>query len=498
MWSTAGTMSLPCGTGSTGGDVPQHSVTPRFVTGPPMRHVIVMAGTGAIGLVAVFAVDLLNLFYISRLGQEQIAAAVGFAGTVTFFQTSLAIGMTIGVAAVVSREIGAGEIDDARRVASSSLAIMVAALAIVGIATVAAVSPLLDALGARGRTHDLAAMFLSITSWSLPLLAVGMCCSALLRSVGDARRSMNITLVGALVTAATDPLLIFGLHLDLEGAAISTILSRAAIAWLGWRGATRTHDLLGPFRVGTILRDAHAMLRVAGPSILTNLATPVGGAYVTSRMAQFGPEAIAGQATTDRITPVAFGLVFALSGAIGPIIGQNLGAGRSDRIAAALRDALLFVVVTVCIAWAILFLAQDYIILAFSARGVAVELIRLYCNVIAGSFLFTGALFVANAAFNNLGFPLLSTLFNWGRATLGTIPFVTWGAAYGPRGVLLGLAAGSVVFGIAAVVTAFHAVKWLGLRGAAQPNLQVPVPVASTGNAALAAFASRLRGDGHH
>jgi hypothetical protein len=63
---------------------------------------------------------------------------------------------------------------------------------------------------------------------------------------------------------------------------------------------------------------------------------------------------------------------------------------------------------------------------------------------------------VANAAFNNLGHPLLSTAFNWGRATLGNIPFVTIGAHWGPRGVLIGQALGSVAFGVAAVIVAFR------------------------------------------
>jgi len=78
----------------------------RFLTGSIMRHVTVMALTGAIGLVAVFAVDLLNFFYISRLGEKPIAAAVGFAGAVSFFQISIAIGLTIGVGAAVSAAIG--------------------------------------------------------------------------------------------------------------------------------------------------------------------------------------------------------------------------------------------------------------------------------------------------------------------------------------------------------------------------------------------------------
>ncbi|MEO8248981.1 MAG: MATE family efflux transporter, partial [Burkholderiales bacterium] len=80
-----------------------------------------MASTGAIGLVAVFAVDLINLFYISRLGEKEIAAAIGFAGVVAFFHISIAIGLTIAVTAVVSRTIGSGRMAEARTLAMSSL-----------------------------------------------------------------------------------------------------------------------------------------------------------------------------------------------------------------------------------------------------------------------------------------------------------------------------------------------------------------------------------------
>jgi Na+-driven multidrug efflux pump len=400
----------------------------RFVTGSLLRHVVVMAGTSAIGLVAIFAVDLLNLFYISLLGQRQIAAAIGFAGAVGFFQVSLAIGMTIGTGAVVSRCIGAARMDDSRRIATACLVTMAVLMLAVGLATILALGPILDGLGATGETRRLAATYLTITAPSLALLAIGMGASALLRCVGDARRAMNVTLLGAVVTACCDPLLIFGLHLDLTGAAISTVLSRAALLVLGLRGVTRAHDLLGRFEPRALAADLRRVAAVAGPAILTNLATPVGSAFVTRHMAAFGADAVAGQATIDRITPVAFGLVYALSGAVGPILAQNLGAGRIGRLRETLRDSLLFVVVAVCAAWAILAMLQNLIVAAFSAQGVTADLVHLFCSWLAGGFLFTGALFVGNAAFNNLGFPLLSTAFNWGRATLGTIPFVAWGA----------------------------------------------------------------------
>ena len=72
-----------------------------------------------------------------------------------------------------------------------------------------------------------------------------------------------------------------------------------------------------------------------------------------------------------------------------------------------------------------------------------------YCRWGVGAWLFLACLFVANTAFNNLGFPVLSMVFNWGRATLGTIPFVTLGVRYGGvKGGLIGVALGCAVFGV--------------------------------------------------
>lgn len=433
-----------------------HSPPPRFVTGSTLRHVVVMAGTGAIGLVSVFAVDLANLFYISLLGQAPVAAAVGFAGVVSFFQISLCIGLTIAVSATVSRALGAGRRLEARRIASASVFCMVLLTLAVGVLTALLLDPILTQLGATGETRMFAKRYLSITSPSLPLMAIGMCCAALMRSVGDARRAMNVTLFAAIATALLDPLMIFGLHLGITGAALANVGSRLLLAWVGWRGAVGVNQMMTRIAWHSLWADIKPVLRIAGPAVLSNLATPVGSAYVTHMMAGFGAAAVAGQATIERISPVAFGLVYALTGAVGPVIAQNLGAQRHDRVRQVLFDSVLFVLVTVLAAWLLLALGQTLIVRAFSAHGMTAVVVRLFCSWLAGSFVFVGGLFVANAAFNNLGYPLLSMSFNWARATLGTIPFVTWGAHYGPPGILVGQALGSVIFGLAAVAVAFH------------------------------------------
>jgi len=435
---------------------------PRFVTGSPLRHVVVMASTGAIGLVAVFAVDLINLFYISRLGEQAIAAAVGFAGVVGFFHTSVCIGLMIGITATVSRKIGAGHTAQAQRMASHSLLLMAGIAALLALATLVFLAPLLWALGARGEVAVLAQRYLTVTMPSVPLLAVGMASSALLRSAGAARRAMVVTLGAAAVTAVLDPLFIFYFGMGLDGAAVVSVLSRTMLVTIGLHGTWRVHRMLAPIERAHFWADARALSAVAGPAVMTNLATPVGAAFVTHSMAQFGASAVAGQATVDRLTPVAFGLIYALSGAVGPILAQNLGAKRYDRVQQTLRVSLGFMVAAVAAAWLLLALLQGPLTLAFSLDGQAALLLQAFCSWLAASFFFAGALFVANAAFNNLGRPLWSTGFNWARATLGTIPLAWWGAQYGPVGVLAGQALGTAVFGTLALWMAHRLTSNLG------------------------------------
>ncbi|MFZ0600271.1 MAG: MATE family efflux transporter, partial [Roseiarcus sp.] len=110
-------------------------------------------------------------------------------------------------------------------------------------------------------------------------------------------------------------------------------------------------------------------------------------------------------------------------------------------------------------------LAAPGLVAAFDAEGDSARYVEFYCRYGVSAWIFLACLFVANTAFNNLGFPVLSMAFNWARATLGTIPFVTIGARYGGvRGGLLGFALGAAVFGLIAVGTAYLATSRLARR----------------------------------
>jgi putative MATE family efflux protein len=321
---------------------------------------------------------------------------------------------------------------------------------------------LLVLLGASGQTLEYSVSYAGILLPSMPVVMLGMAMSAGVRAVGDARRSMWATVVGSGVNAALDPLFIFTFGWGLEGAALASVVARVVLFIIAWHALVVVHRLPTRVSLPEFLSDLRDIMKIAGPAVLTNLATPIGSSFVLRTMSQFGDSAVAGAAIMGRITPVAFCAVFALSGAVGPIIGQNAGAGLYDRVRSTLRNAIVFNLVYVTVVWLILWLLADLIVKAFSASDMAADLILFYTHFLVGAFFFNGILFVANASFNNLHHPHWATGFNFGRALLGTIPAVYFGAQwYGARGVMAGEAFGAVLFGILAVMAAFALVRRL-------------------------------------
>ncbi len=84
-----------------------------------MRHVSVMSFTASIGLMAMFTVDFIDMIFISMLGNEVLAAAVGYAGTVLFFTNSINIGLSIAAGALVAKSLGEKRREQAGEYATS-------------------------------------------------------------------------------------------------------------------------------------------------------------------------------------------------------------------------------------------------------------------------------------------------------------------------------------------------------------------------------------------
>jgi Na+-driven multidrug efflux pump len=405
--------------------------TAKFVEGSILRHILVMSSTAAVGISALFVVDLLDIFFLSLLGEVELAAAAGYASTISFFTTSIGIGLSIALGALVSKAVGAKNIKLAKRLFLNSAIVTLITSVLVAAVVIAFIPELLALVGATGRTAELAQSYLYILVPSLPFICLAMALGGALRAVGDAKLSMMSTLAGGGVNAILDPIFIFSLSMGIEGAAAASVLARIVVFIISARGVVIKHKLLGRFSLD-----------------------------------EFKQDYVAGWAVLGRLIPVSFGMIFALSGAVGPIVGQNFGANEIERVRLSLTKAIQFCVVYVLVMSLGLYLLRNVIISSFAMKGDAAELILFFCQYIAVFFIFSGILFIANASFNNLGKAKYSTFFNVGKATVGTIPFVYFGAQWGGVfGVLIGQVIGAIIFGVIGIFCAYRLVDKISRQG---------------------------------
>jgi hypothetical protein len=138
----------------------------------------------------------------------------------------------------------------------------------------ASIDWLLGLLGAQGEALHLAKLFIWTLMPGFVLLAGAVCCSFILRGLGDPRRAMYITLLAAAITAITDPVFIFGFGWGIQGAAAANVLADLAAFLMGLHGVRNVHDFLGPMRLAGLRRDFRAINAIAFPAMLTQLATP--------------------------------------------------------------------------------------------------------------------------------------------------------------------------------------------------------------------------------
>ena len=252
------------------------------------------------------------------------------------------------------------------------------------------------------------------------------------------------------MTAALDPLLIFGLGLGVDGAAIATVVSRLIFVFVGYRGAVGVH---GSWRgrastpcSPTRRRSSPSPCRPCSPT--SRRRSPSGFLAERARPLRRRGDRRASPSSTGWCRWPSAGSspcrarsarssartgAPAASTACGVILRDGMrvhGALRRRRLGAARA-------------------APGPACRRLQAERRRRDLVAFFCLVSGAIWFFIGLLFVANAAFNNLGFPLLSTAFNWGRATLGTMPLALGARLRSGRGVLAAVGIGSIVFGTA-------------------------------------------------
>jgi putative MATE family efflux protein len=428
--------------------------------GPLNRAILLLAIPMVLEMAmeSVFAV--VDIFWVARLGAGAVAA-VALTESLMAIVYTVAMGLSIGVTAMVARRTGEGDPEGA------ALATVQAALLGVGLSL---------AMGSLGAWH--APALLRLLGADEPVIATGagyarvligmngvilllFLLNAAFRGAGDAAVAMRVLWLANGLNLILDPALIFGWgpmpELGVTGAAVATTLGRGAAVLLQLYTLLRLSDRLrvtwSQLRVRVeVMRRLVRLSSSATVQIFIGTASWIGLVRV---VASFGSEALAGYAVAIRVVLFALLPAWGLSNAAATMVGQNLGAGRPERaeasVWAAARMNLLFLG---SVGIAFLLLAPQVVAL-FAVDTLTAQYAVQGLRIISAGFFFYAYGMVLTQSFNGAGDTWTPTWLNLLCFWLWEIPLawvLAFPAGWGPAGVF---AAITVAFSTLAVASAF-------------------------------------------
>ncbi|MCK0168545.1 MATE family efflux transporter [Jannaschia sp. S6380] len=430
--------------------------------GPVWKALASLTAPMVLGIFAVLSTGLIDAYFLAKVSSEALAA-VGFVYPVTMAITSLSIGLSAGASAIISQALGRRDGDDdvtRRGLHALGLGLVLASLAALLFWLLD--GPLLSALGARDDVLDAALRYTPLWCVSFPFLVLMMLINAIFRAHGSGVSSATVMVVSAVVNVAATPVFILGLgpspELGIAGAALGTLVAMVAGSGLATAIALRSGILQPCSRpVKDIWRNARNIAAVAGPAAMSNAINPAGTALVTAAVAVVGAAYVGGFGAAIRVQAVVSVPLLALSSGIGPVVGQNWGAGRHDRAREALRLCLWFSLGYGLLVAMALTLFADPIARAFGAGEDSTAAAASYLRVVGWSIFGFGFLVTGNAALNAISKARHAMILSLTRVLVVFVPLAWIGVLlFGYAGVLAAAIAANL-FGAWAVLVSARA-----------------------------------------
>lgn len=437
------------------GRAPQRPLRRELLEGPIAltlwRKSLPVAG----GMVAMLSFNLVDAWFIARLGTAPLAA-VSFTFPVVFAVISLAIGLGIGTSAVVARRLGQGDIETVRRRATDAALLALAVGVMLSVLGLATLEPLFRLLGADAALMPHVRDYMGIWYLGAAAVIVPRVLNSVLRAQGNTLIPGLMMAVAALLNGLLDWLLIFGVGpfpaLGVQGAALATVLSWGAMtAALFFQRELRDCLDLRHLTLGGLLASWRELSRIAIPAAITSVFTPLAVALVTRIVAEHGHHAVAGYGVGTRIDAIAQIGVLALSMTLPPLVSQNHGAGQHERVRRAIVGCFAFVLAWQLLIWLLLQALAPWLVASYADGAAMGEVLRSFLWWVPLGLGAQGVVILAVSSLNALHEPGRAMRLSVIRLFLLTVPLAWLGGTLGgPQGVFIGLFVANVLVGLVA------------------------------------------------
>ena len=350
-------------------------------------------------------------------------AGVGATGSILFLILGFVIGMATGFSIICAQRFGARDRLGLRRSFLASL-ILCALIAVVMTAGgVAAARPILVLMNTPADILGDAVSYLEITMWGVGVTLLFNILSSTITALGDSRSPLFFLIIACTLNIFLDLLFILSFGMGVGGAALATVLSQGISALLcagfivfkvPW-----LHFTSGDFRhLGRALN--WRLLRTGLPMGFQTSVIAIGVIIIQAALNTLGTEAVAAFTSALRINSMGVMPLMSFGLAMATYTGQNLGAGRPDRILLGVRHGCYLALAYSCVAAAIAFLAGEPLMRVFVGQGQenVVGMGSLYLRVQGTMYWVLGLLFIFRNTLQGLGNSLVPTIAGIGELVM--------------------------------------------------------------------------------
>lgn len=368
-----------------------------------------------LGMLGMIIFNMVDTFYVGKLGTDQLAALT-FTFPVVLIINSLAQGIGVGASSVIAKAVGEGNHHKIQRYTTDSLLLGVGLVFIFVVTGLLTIEPLFRLLGASPEIMPYIIEYMRIWYLGVIFVVIPMIGNSAIRALGDTKTPSLVMTVSAGVNIILDPIMIFGFGfipaMGVSGAALATLISRAitlcfALYILIVREKLITFHSDG---IHEILDSWKDILYIGLPNALTKMMTPVAAAVITGLIATYGTEAVAGFGIATRLEMFALMVSGALATVLTPFIGQNLGAGKMQRVRTSIRFSEGFVLVY-GLAMTLLFIVLGPLLASlFTTSQEVIGIVQRYLWIVPFSYGVQGILLITTTALNVFNKPMKASV----------------------------------------------------------------------------------------
>lgn len=318
-----------------------------FTTGSIPRHLIAFSTPMLLGNLLQALYNTVDSIWVGRFLGARALASVSVSFPILFALISLVLGFAMATTTLVSQYYGAKMEDRLKKTITNSLVLMGLSGAVLGILGYLLRGSLLRLIGTPDDIFVLASGYLGVFAVGFFPMFIYNVAGAILRGLGDSRTPLRFLAYATVINIVLDPVLIFGLGpipaLGVAGAALATVIAQSISAVLIVVYLMKTVRLIPGIRDILSLDPALTWLivKIGLPAGAQQTLVSLGMMALVSIVNRFGSIQAAGYGIGGRIDQFAFMPAMSMGLAVTALVGQNLGAGRGDRVSQIVRWSLL-------------------------------------------------------------------------------------------------------------------------------------------------------------